>query len=68
MHPHPAVLTFSTLFSVEQPSIAEENEPQRTQRTQRKKPMKDITELCAQVRQISYDIHVYHGHGHLEKV
>src|SRR5206468_9441472 len=24
---HPAVLTFSTLFSVEQPSIAEENEP-----------------------------------------
>ena len=30
--------------------------------------MKDIKELCAQVRQISYDIHVYHGHGHLEKV
>src|SRR5438128_9111122 len=26
------VLTFSRLFSVEQPSIAEENEPQRTQR------------------------------------
>jgi len=33
-----------------------------------KKPMNDIKELCAQVRQISYDIHVYHGHGHLEKV
>ena len=30
--------------------------------------MKDIKELCAQVRQISYDIHVYHGHGHFEKV
>jgi GxxExxY protein len=30
--------------------------------------MKDITEFCAQVRQISYDIHLYHGHGHLEKV
>jgi GxxExxY protein len=30
--------------------------------------MKDIKELCAQVRQISYDILVYHGHGHLEKV
>ena len=30
--------------------------------------MKDIEKLCAQVRQISYDIHVYHGHGHLEKV
>jgi len=30
--------------------------------------MKDIQQLCAQVRQTSYDIHVYHGHGHLEKV
>ena len=29
--------------------------------------MKDIKELCAQVRQISHDIHVYHGPGHLEK-
>ena len=24
--------------------------------------------MCDIVRQISYDIHVYHGHGHLEKV
>lgn len=30
--------------------------------------MKSITELCNQVRQTSYDIHVYHAHGHLEKV
>jgi len=30
--------------------------------------MKDIKSLCDQVRQTSYDIHVYHGHGHLEKV
>src|SRR5580692_8546430 len=30
--------------------------------------MKDLQPLCDQVRQISYDIHVYHGHGHLEKV
>jgi hypothetical protein len=30
--------------------------------------MKDLQQLCDQVRQISYDIHVYHGHGHLEKV
>jgi GxxExxY protein len=30
--------------------------------------MKDIMELCDVVRQTSYDIHVYHGHGHLEKV
>src|ERR1041385_3604098 len=32
------------------------------------KNMKDIKLLCDQVRQISYDIHRYHGHGHLEKV
>ena len=30
--------------------------------------MKDIKQLCDLVRQIAYDIHVYHGHGHLEKV
>jgi GxxExxY protein len=30
--------------------------------------MKDIKALSDQVRQIAYDIHVYHGHGHLEKV
>ena len=30
--------------------------------------VKDIKQLCDLVRQIAYDIHVYHGHGHLEKV
>ena len=25
-------------------------------------------ELCNSVRQTAYDIHVFHGHGHLEKV
>ena len=30
--------------------------------------MSEIKALCDQVRQVSYDIHVYHGHGHLEKV
>jgi len=30
--------------------------------------MKDIKLLCDQVRQTAYDIHVYHAHGHLEKV
>ena len=30
--------------------------------------MKDIMELCGIVRQTAYAIHVYHGHGHLEKV
>jgi GxxExxY protein len=30
--------------------------------------MKDIKALSDQVRQTAYDIHVYHGQGHLEKV
>jgi GxxExxY protein len=30
--------------------------------------MKDIKELCDIIRQTSYDIHAYHGHGHVEKV
>jgi GxxExxY protein len=30
--------------------------------------MKDIKDLCDQVRNTAYDIHLYHGHGHLEKV
>ncbi len=30
--------------------------------------MEPILELCRQVRQTAYDIHVYHAHGHLEKV
>ena len=30
--------------------------------------MKDIKSLCDQVRQVSCQIHVCHGHGHLEKV
>jgi GxxExxY protein len=30
--------------------------------------MKDIQLLSDQIRQTAYDIHVYHGQGHLEKV
>jgi GxxExxY protein len=30
--------------------------------------MKTIPELCDMVREVAYAIHVYHGHGHLEKV
>lgn len=30
--------------------------------------MKPIEDLVAQVRQTAYAIHVYHAHGHLEKV
>ena len=29
--------------------------------------MKDIKALSDQIREIAYDIHVYHSHGHLEK-
>jgi len=30
--------------------------------------MKDIKALCDRVRQVAYDVHVFHAHGHLEKV
>ena len=30
--------------------------------------MNDVNALCDRVRQVAYQIHVYHGHGHLEKV
>ena len=30
--------------------------------------MNDIKDLCDRVRQTAFDIHVFHGHGHLEKV
>lgn len=30
--------------------------------------MKPINDLVVQVRETAYAIHVYHGHGHLEKV
>jgi GxxExxY protein len=30
--------------------------------------MSTISELCDAVRETAYAIHVYHGHGHLEKV
>src|SRR5438309_79885 len=36
--------------------------------TQKGDDMNDIKTLTDQVRQTAYDIHVYHGHGHLEKV
>lgn len=30
--------------------------------------MKDIMDLCDQIRETAYAIHEYHAHGHLEKV
>ena len=35
---------------------------------QRNETMRSIFELCGMVRETAYAIHVYHGHGHLEKV
>lgn len=32
------------------------------------KKEKDILELCNQIRQVAFDLHVYLRHGHLEKV
>jgi len=32
------------------------------------KTEKDILELCDQIRQVAFDLHVYLRHGHLEKV
>jgi GxxExxY protein len=32
------------------------------------KKEKDILELCNQIRQIAFDLHVFLRHGHLEKV
>jgi PD-(D/E)XK nuclease superfamily len=28
----------------------------------------EINDLCDKVRETAYAIHVYHGHGHLEKI
>ena len=30
--------------------------------------MESVNSLCDRIRQTAYAIHVYHGHGHLEKV
>ena len=30
--------------------------------------MKDMKQVCEQVRQTAYNIHVYHANGHLEKI
>jgi len=30
--------------------------------------MKTISQLCDTIRETAYAVHVYHGHGHLEKV
>jgi len=32
------------------------------------KKEKDVLDLCDQIRQIAFDLHVYLRHGHLEKV
>jgi len=44
------------------------NSRKRAHRAQREEKMRTINELCDTVRETAYAIHVYHGHGHLEKV
>ena len=48
------------------PTLKQINRREHTEH--KEEPMKDLQQLCEQIRQISYEIHVYHGHGHLEKV
>jgi GxxExxY protein len=45
-----------------------ESRKERKEHKERNTHMEDIKTLSDQVRQTAYDIHVYHGHGHLEKV
>ncbi|HPT16112.1 MAG TPA: GxxExxY protein [Kiritimatiellia bacterium] len=44
--------------------------PQRTQRAQSgtTKSEEEAKALCDRIRQIAFEIHVFHGQGHLEKV
>jgi len=46
------------------------NRKERRERRERKerKDMRAVKALSDQVRQTAYEIHVYYGHGHLEKV
>jgi hypothetical protein len=30
--------------------------------------MHDIKSLCDQIRQTAYEIHVFHGHGYIDKI
>jgi hypothetical protein len=41
---------------------------ERKERREGKVGMKNIRKLCDIVRETAYAIHVYHGHGHMEKV
>ena len=45
-----------------------DREASREEVDEAKGGMKTINELCDVVRETSYAIHVFHGHGHLEKV
>jgi GxxExxY protein len=40
----------------------------RKERKEHKEKSMDMKALCDEVRKVAYDIHVYHGHGHVEKV
>jgi GxxExxY protein len=55
-------------FFVVESSGSKQNQAPHTQQLSEGPPMRDMKALSDQVRQVAYDIHVYRGHGHLEKV
>jgi hypothetical protein len=59
-------------FAVDNPTSKEAEIPKKVSRRERKEhkreAMRDMKILCDQVRETAYDIHLYQGHGHLEKV
>jgi GxxExxY protein len=50
--------------------LAEEHSAakERKERIKESHTMRSIFELCGVIRETAYAIHVYHGHGHLEKI
>src|SRR5215831_3514538 len=49
-------------------SCGDKSKTNLTAKNAKPKSMKGVKALCDQVQQTAYDIHIYHGHGHLEKV
>ena len=61
-----ASFAVDNLISKEAEILKNVNHIERKER--KRETMRDIKALCNQVRQTAYDIHLYHGHGHLERV
>jgi hypothetical protein len=61
---HGSMQTPPSIFEV----VINDEHNHKERKELKERTMKDIKKACDQVRQTAYDIHVYHGHGHLEKV